>query len=289
MYQNTISNWKSRNAKDSINNHEIPLTEMNPRRVSLFLDDFRRAYPQKNTEYIFLTSVAVDDWKFLAKFYTGTSRHHYGANAQMISFYDMWALADIFLEKCKVRNGYSLKVWTDEKNRYIKTSRKVINDYNSRKQVILCVFDYENLETGEIINAPGLLSTSYRKKSKTGKYEPKRSIIYIDYFLNKTLFIKDEAIKISFTGFTKNLYIRSKIHNFDEDKLTQDLHYGPDSIKKLIQYGKSHNLTVLNEKYDSSKVTKLVYKGPPESFNSTYAEKRRQKDAEYTELQKSVS
>lgn len=254
--------WKSHNATLCIQKHELPLGCMDIEHISKFLVDYQRAYPQRITEYIFLSKCTPDDWKFCAKrLYQCTSWHHFGPLAQRAGFWDMWALSDKLLAICKTAKGeYRHQLLKDLQNRYYKSARDRMNSEYNKNIVRLCVFKYAN--DSITINAPGLLREFWTKS------QHKKFLIYFDYLDHDAPHCCDTPHEITNAELSVPCtFAITTVFTELNDEMFEKFSIIPlSSFHKLINYAKSNDLIISQRGVEDTREL-LEYKGPPVTLN----------------------
>jgi hypothetical protein len=247
--------WRSQNAQKCIDNFEYPIPMFTKFNLSSFLKAYQKAYPANLNEYAFLAKISVADWKFCAKRFRCTSWHHYGPTAQRTGFWDLWALSDEILSKCRTKDGryqYQLLV------NYISSSkaqtRLHTNDLYQKKKIRLCIIKF--LGTAGIIYAPCLIQEHWGKSRK-------QDIVYFDYVQIKEYHKCDSPTMLSTEDIQKleGFAITNTFRRFDETTFTKFSTFHKSSFTKLFKYAETHNLTISTVEEDPR--PKLVYKGPP--------------------------
>ena len=253
--------WMSHNAKSCIANHMLPKACIDKYHVKKFLSDFQKAYPSRISEVQLLSQLNQEDWKYLIKHYKCTEWHHFGSLAQRTGFYDMWALSEKVLDRCRTSNGkYSYQIIVDGRNQHNKNMRNILNEQYKNKEVGLCMFKYRD-DHGEIY-APGIV----REWWTNGK-KPKRVLeVYFYDYVDLTKLVKCEHVnqltntQLSVEGAFS---VTSSFSKVDYDNFAKFSMFPATSFDKILKYADDRKWTF--RKYDEDARETLEYIGPPKS------------------------
>ena len=247
--------WLSQNAQKCIDKDELPIPCFNKANINRFLSNYLKAYPSNIEEYNLLCKVKLSDWKLIAKQHRCTSWHHYGSTAQRTGFWDLWALADKFLEMSKTKSGkYQYQLIADNVSKICNKSRKHINEIYSQGLVRLCIIKY--LGKNGLVYAPCLLSEVQGKNRR-------QDVIFFDYVevsdyieCSEPTILNPAEVK-ALQGFA----ITNTFRKYDDEVFAKFSKFKKSSFYKLLHYAKSHNIEISVVAEDTR--PRLEYKGPP--------------------------
>lgn len=247
--------WKSQNAQRCINNFEYPIPMFTKKNLSKFLLAYQTAYPSRVSEYVFLSKLSVSDWKFCAKQYKCTSWHHYGPTAQRTGFWDLWALAEEVLLKCRISDtNYQYQLLINHKASVKLQTRNRTNEMYQKNQVRLGVIKF--LSSAGIVYAPCIIQERWGKSRK-------QDIVYFDYVQIREYHKCDSPNLLNTEDIQQlpEFAITNIFRKCDKETFSKFSIFKRTSFDKLIDYANENQLSISVLSDDPR--PRLTYKGPP--------------------------